>query len=183
MHSAFGCLSMLSSCCCRCNGSGRCKNCVCVEAGRTCSNCLPTRRGRCRNTSSFLNSGGGPEGGGNEEGLGGGGGGGLGRGESDGEMHMQSDGETENVSRIQCRTVSTTGVTTPFGRCALVPGIASLSGASGSVHVPPFIPSSPAPPSIPLISSFFSDGSSSFHLGTKRGQFRAVCTNSQCCLF
>ena len=43
-------------------GSGRCKNCVCVKAGRTCSNCLPTRRGRCRNASSFLNSGGGPEG-------------------------------------------------------------------------------------------------------------------------
>ena len=84
MHSAFGCLLMSSSCCCRCNGSGRCKNCVCVEAGRTCSNCLPTRRGRCRNTSSFLNSGGGPEGegfgGGNEEGLGGGGGGGERRG-------------------------------------------------------------------------------------------------------
>ena len=68
---------------------------------------------------------------------------------ADGEM--QSDGETENVSRIQRCTVSNTGVnvTTPFDPSALVPGIASLSGASGSVHVPPFTPSSRVPPSIP----------------------------------
>ena len=42
----------MSSCCCRCNGSGRCKNCACVKAGQTCFSCLPGRRGRCQNTES-----------------------------------------------------------------------------------------------------------------------------------
>ena len=42
----------MSSCCCRCNGSGRCKNCACVKAGQTCFSCLPGRRGRCQNTQS-----------------------------------------------------------------------------------------------------------------------------------
>ena len=35
--------------CCRCNGSGRCLNCVCRKANRLCSNCLPSRRGQCEN--------------------------------------------------------------------------------------------------------------------------------------
>ena len=61
--------------------------------------------------------------------------GGVGRGESDDVM--QSDGETESISRIQRRTASTTDVTTLFDPSALVPGLlASLSGASGSFHVP-----------------------------------------------
>ena len=35
--------------CCRCNGNGRCTNCVCSRAGAPCQNCLPSRRGRCNN--------------------------------------------------------------------------------------------------------------------------------------
>lgn len=35
--------------CCRCNGDGKCKNCVCVKAGKTCTTCLPARRGNCSN--------------------------------------------------------------------------------------------------------------------------------------
>ena len=35
--------------CCRCNASGRCKNCSCKKAGKECSNCLPCRRGHCEN--------------------------------------------------------------------------------------------------------------------------------------
>ena len=35
--------------CCRCNGGGRCRNCACVKAGRTCTTCLPARRGHCSN--------------------------------------------------------------------------------------------------------------------------------------
>ena len=33
--------------CCRCNGSGRCVNCVCVRNRVTCTNCTPSRNGRC----------------------------------------------------------------------------------------------------------------------------------------
>ena len=36
--------------CCRCNGSGRCKNCSCSRSGTACTDCLPSKRGRCRNT-------------------------------------------------------------------------------------------------------------------------------------
>ena len=36
--------------CCRCNGSGRCNNCSCSKSGRLCTDCLPGRRGKCRNT-------------------------------------------------------------------------------------------------------------------------------------
>ena len=43
-------------CCCRCNGSGRCINCVCAKAGRTCSNCLPSRGGRCQNVASSISA-------------------------------------------------------------------------------------------------------------------------------
>ena len=38
------------SSCYRCNGSGRCVNCVCVKAGDACTNCMPQRRGNCRNS-------------------------------------------------------------------------------------------------------------------------------------
>ena len=37
--------------CCHCNGSGRCRNCSCSKAGKPCVNCLPQRKGRCRNES------------------------------------------------------------------------------------------------------------------------------------
>ena len=35
--------------CCKCNGSGVCRNCSCVKAGMACTNCLPSRRNGCRN--------------------------------------------------------------------------------------------------------------------------------------
>ena len=35
--------------CCRCNASGRCKNCSCRKANKLCSNCLPCRKGHCDN--------------------------------------------------------------------------------------------------------------------------------------
>ena len=38
--------------CCRCNRSGRCRNCSCVKAGSTCQNCLPQRLGNCSNNGS-----------------------------------------------------------------------------------------------------------------------------------
>ena len=37
--------------CCRCNGSGRCRNCSCSKAGKPCVDCLPQRKGRCCNES------------------------------------------------------------------------------------------------------------------------------------
>ena len=37
--------------CCRCNGGGKCRNCVCAKAKRPCTNCLPSRRGCCSNTA------------------------------------------------------------------------------------------------------------------------------------
>ena len=38
--------------CCRCNGNGRCRGCVCVRGGRTCTSCTPSRSGRCENFST-----------------------------------------------------------------------------------------------------------------------------------
>ena len=38
--------------CCRCNGSGRCKNCSCVKAGRACMDCLPSKKQACANLSA-----------------------------------------------------------------------------------------------------------------------------------
>ena len=35
--------------CCRCNGNGRCKGCICVRGGKACTNCTPSRSGRCEN--------------------------------------------------------------------------------------------------------------------------------------
>ena len=39
--------------CCRCNGKGRCKACICKKNGSCCTNCLPGRNGRCENTSAL----------------------------------------------------------------------------------------------------------------------------------
>jgi hypothetical protein len=33
--------------CCRCNGKGRCKGCVCARSGTVCTNCTPSHIGRC----------------------------------------------------------------------------------------------------------------------------------------
>ena len=46
----FVCCSM-SVVCCRCNASGRCKNCACKKAGRECLSCLPRRRGQCEKST------------------------------------------------------------------------------------------------------------------------------------
>ena len=35
--------------CCRCNGRGRCKGCVCARSGTVCTNCTPSHIGRCEN--------------------------------------------------------------------------------------------------------------------------------------
>ena len=35
--------------CCRCNRSGRCKNCSCTKSGKPCRGCLPQRQGNCSN--------------------------------------------------------------------------------------------------------------------------------------
>ena len=37
--------------CCRCNRSGRCRNCSCVKNGTLCQDCLPQRLGNCINAS------------------------------------------------------------------------------------------------------------------------------------
>ena len=36
--------------CCRCNRTGRCRNCACAKSGKPCQNCLPQRLGNCANT-------------------------------------------------------------------------------------------------------------------------------------
>ena len=38
--------------CCRCNRTGSCRGCACVKARKQCSNCLPSKLGRCSNISS-----------------------------------------------------------------------------------------------------------------------------------
>ena len=38
--------------CCRCNGNGRCKGCVCVRNGKACTNCTPSHAGRCENRAT-----------------------------------------------------------------------------------------------------------------------------------
>ena len=40
--------------CCRCNGSGLCRNCSCVKAKRACYDCLPGRNDRCCNRASLI---------------------------------------------------------------------------------------------------------------------------------
>lgn len=35
--------------CCRCNNTGKCLCCSCAKAGSLCTNCLPLKRGHCRN--------------------------------------------------------------------------------------------------------------------------------------
>ena len=37
--------------CCRCNKTGRCRNCSCVKTGNHCQSCLPSRLGQCSNHS------------------------------------------------------------------------------------------------------------------------------------
>ena len=37
--------------CCRCNGNGHCKGCQCARSGRICTNCTPSRNGKCENLS------------------------------------------------------------------------------------------------------------------------------------
>ena len=39
--------------CCKCNRTGRCRNCSCVKAGRPCQGCLPQRLGNCSNVTSI----------------------------------------------------------------------------------------------------------------------------------
>ena len=36
--------------CCRCNGSGKCRNCSCSRSGKNCVDCQPSKRQRCVNT-------------------------------------------------------------------------------------------------------------------------------------
>ena len=38
--------------CCKCNKTGRCRNCACVKAGKSCQNCLPSRLGQCLNSNA-----------------------------------------------------------------------------------------------------------------------------------
>ncbi len=38
--------------CCRCNKTGRCRNCACVKADIQCQNCLPSRLGNCCNPTT-----------------------------------------------------------------------------------------------------------------------------------
>ncbi len=40
--------------CCKCNKTGRCRNCACVKAGIQCQNCLPSRLGNCSNRQPLL---------------------------------------------------------------------------------------------------------------------------------
>ena len=39
--------------CCACNRSGRCQNCSCVKARKTCSSCLPMKLTRCQNANNI----------------------------------------------------------------------------------------------------------------------------------
>ena len=39
--------------CCRCNASGRCKNCSCKKSSKPCEDCLPSHQGRCENGRSL----------------------------------------------------------------------------------------------------------------------------------
>ena len=41
---------MIEMSCCRCNRTGRCRNCVCFKGGQPCQSCLPLRLGNCDNT-------------------------------------------------------------------------------------------------------------------------------------
>ena len=42
--------------CCRYNSKGRCKSCSCVRVGRSCTGCLPSRKGHCDNRSAPVDS-------------------------------------------------------------------------------------------------------------------------------
>jgi len=38
--------------CCKCNRTGRCRNCACVKAGKSCHTCFPSHLGHCLNTAT-----------------------------------------------------------------------------------------------------------------------------------
>ena len=40
--------------CCQCNGSSCCHGCSCKKAGKTCINCLPSKRNQCENLSDSV---------------------------------------------------------------------------------------------------------------------------------
>ena len=42
--------------CCRCNRSGRCRNCSCVKSGTPCQGCLPQRLGNCTNANGLTSN-------------------------------------------------------------------------------------------------------------------------------
>ena len=43
--------------CCRCNGNGRCKACVCARSGKPCTDCTPSHVGRCENRGGAAGAG------------------------------------------------------------------------------------------------------------------------------
>ena len=42
--------------CCKCNSTGRCRNCACVKANKKCRGCLPSRLGHCLNVAPASSS-------------------------------------------------------------------------------------------------------------------------------
>ena len=42
--------------CCRCNGNGRCRGCICAKNNRVCNNCKPRKDKRCENQKLALPS-------------------------------------------------------------------------------------------------------------------------------
>ena len=44
--------------CCRCNGNGRCKACICTRSGKPCTDCTPSHVGRCENRGGAAGVGG-----------------------------------------------------------------------------------------------------------------------------
>ena len=44
--------------CCRCNGNGRCKACICVRSGKPCTDCTPSHVGRFENRGGAAGAGG-----------------------------------------------------------------------------------------------------------------------------
>ena len=42
--------------CCRCNGNGRCRGCICPKNNRVCNNCKPGEDNRCENQTTVLPS-------------------------------------------------------------------------------------------------------------------------------
>ena len=42
--------------CCRCNGNGICRGCICTKNNRVCTNCKPGNNKRCENQATILSS-------------------------------------------------------------------------------------------------------------------------------